>query len=514
VSEVPVRIQLSYQRAGRREDQGALWRRFPATHATEWDQRRLGDHRFVATSPGIRAVSVTAHFDGRSVHIDWSTLFGARRDAASGALLATHESTVLDEIVAAMARPSNRPRFTCDLRFVYGAFFLSFLEHAIDDRGPRYFTFGSPEHPDQILQTVTRQGTDSHARLSFALRTANATGIPCTVQLGGWGGQAGYDAQVTLDFDPRASGHQQLVRQLIAADWTALAQSPGQTPPVPDAVLDAYYDNIFVYLANHIPLARGTTMVRALSDAVRGLASNPAALVSALRDRADALVITGNHWAQRREDARTEQYQYEMSQVFGTLLASESRASPVGFARHIERVCTLDPGQVAGLTLQLGVGHCGEHANLVFTVLGWLIEHRHLAARSVMWVGWANVDHDWVLLDVQAHQVLDTEITSRRSGLYRAASQDRRVEISLFDLPAEMAAARRANPAWNPQVIDAYLDRREAPATLDAVVAGMRRRGSPRYLRMVAQYPDPGATVRDLRGQANRAAREREHPGI
>ena len=113
------------------------------------------------------------------------------------------------------------------------------------------------------------------------------------------------------------------------------------------------------------------------------------------------------------------------------------------------------------ISLQWGLGHCGEHASASFQVLAAIMNAGHAAKfETVIRGGNANIDHAFVVGGFKAPQVMSTRLSK---DFYLGAMDN---DIMIFDLRDELAI----NPGKDGFVCDPYLAPEEQRATCKALL--------------------------------------------
>lgn len=223
-----------------------------------------------------------------------------------------------------------------------------------------------------------------------------------------------------------------------------------------EARLETPERNVANYLRNHTSLTRGQAI---MDEIIRTAESNinlpQREVVNLIRNEIDARLITANHWAEDREDARTEYYQYVLSNVFGAIFHDKPLATPVRFLRDMVRAGRLTREDKARLTLQWGLGHCGEHACVSWVVISTLMMRGRRYAdkfENIIYTGNVNIDHEFIVGGIR---IFDAVTTLRRRPT--SGSRRRGAAVLVWDLAATLADPR--NLGRDGFVLDPYLSR-------------------------------------------------------
>jgi hypothetical protein len=161
--------------------------------------------------------------------------------------------------------------------------------------------------------------------------------------------------------------------------------------------------------------------------------------------------------------------------------------------REISDALGLNADVRSALILQWGVGHCGEHAMVSFSIVRTLMQKGHAAKfENIVYSGNANIDHAFVVGGIRPREQLRTR---RRHSFppYRAGQ-----DTVVWDLRDALAA----NPGETGFVLDPYLAPSRQSRTAQELLVSLNaaRRGARRtdclYYR--AQHPPPEAPSRNV----------------
>ena len=281
----------------------------------------------------------------------------------------------------------------------------------------------------------------------------------------------------------------EVARIFVAADYTKIykhgktvGRAPwfvaGNAPTGIEAELKQWEKNVAHYLWNHTSLLRGERIFKEIVAAGISAATGGKStleIVKIVRDEIDARLITANHWGQRREDRLTETYQRKLSDVYGAIHAKQFfMASPIAWLRKFgfedEQRFLLDApprsalsaGEQLVVSLQWGVGHCQEHANVSFHALAAIMNAGHSSKFStVVLSGNSNIDHAYVVGGFRSPDVFSTRLSKEFFVDARAA------DINVFDLRDTLSASGRQDGF----VCDPYLDPSAQPPTCKGLLA-------------------------------------------
>ncbi len=329
------------------------------------------------------------------------------------------------------------------------------------------------------------------------------------------------------------AGNRDTFARLVAgATFTSLYQGSNGEGPQHNAARH-WREFLNQYLLNYVDLSRGVRVAQHIRARALGAASGPThALINELRLAIDERLITANHWPDRRE-VEPEHHQRVMSLVLGDIHGHHVAGSPVMILRGLE----IDRGEPVLFILALGVGHCGEHAQLSGAIVELLIvtdPGMRARLRNVIYSGRANVDHAFVLIGVTATTVLSVrprtlaELQGGRSSSgeryampVHALVEDGNDEwAEVLDLEALLAsAATQPLPPGESDVgyfLDPYLDpsahaetndqaHPERNSTLRTLLRliqhGVRPSLRTRYVYFGTQSPSPPPVVTRLTGR-------------
>ncbi|MBN9685947.1 MULTISPECIES: hypothetical protein [unclassified Corallococcus] len=409
----------------------------------------------------------------------------------------------IEDLVAAGTRASC----TIDLTFTYARFFDAMLEQ-MTLTGPALNNLANPRDSKAILDTFTHSASAGKISIDYKTATQSLKSLPCRlVKSDVKPGLAGKPPAVTLTFELDFlngidSVRREAMRKLIAMDWSKIAKL-GTDAAASKPEIQLWRQSVFAYLVNYSDLSRGEQFRASLVNRHKG--KSAVALATDLRDDIDGLVVTANHWGQAREDLKTERHQRLLSDLFGTLHQSTWVSSPVSFIRNIRKSFRLSPEQGAALVLQYGAGHCGEHAQVSFSVLSDIIKTPGTQISHAVFTGNANIDHAFVVYDLDVDTVVHTLATAANNSRVNKGG-----EIAVWNLRDAISrnAPRRGF------VMDPYLDKSVMKPTADALLAALNnksRKASVKdtdFLAFAEEYP-PNYAFLDLRGQSEAERKKR-----
>ncbi len=268
--------------------------------------------------------------------------------------------------------------------------------------------------------------------------------------------------QVVVLLQPDPSIRDALVRALCAAAWSSLSEVKVKAPITRDKIpkgLRCCILGIQRWIAGTLGAGRGRKIVSGIVK-VASSASDAKALVTTVRAEIDKYLIAANHWGEARETVSSsdpiERYQARMSDFFGMLYEKYTLASPVNLARGLFKrgggfgINILDRRDFETvLWLQLGVGHCGEHARVGFAVLKETMKaNPGCPVTNIVRSGNANIDHAFVLVNLTVDFVFQTRVLNKHNSLFAIGET-----IEVFDLKYALAQAGNGDAL----VHDAYL---------------------------------------------------------
>lgn len=269
-------------------------------------------------------------------------------------------------------------------------------------------------------------------------------------------------------------------RALCAAEWSTLseykAKAPSEMRKVPEG-LRVCFLNIQRLLAGTADMKRGRQILSSLVSASSSIA-DAKDLVTAIRADIDKHLIAANHWGDARESVSSsdpvERYQARMSDFFGMLYEKYTLASPVNIARGVFLgggfgINLFKPSdEETTLWLQLGVGHCGEHAKVGFRALREVMKAKPACPiKSIVLSGNANIDHAFVLVNLSVDFVFETRVLNKHNQSLSLGHT-----IKIFDL--KYALAQPGND--KALVHDAYLQFGQFDASATKLLSSLQRK--------------------------------------
>ena len=313
-----------------------------------------------------------------------------------------------------------------DMEFTYLEFFETLLAHMTDGDTNDPRSIANPKDEKAILAMFTRTAAGKDIDFVYKKKSEKVAGLPCKLA----------DVEVksrkpkspavklvfALDFTPVDDTRRAIMRKLIALDWSKLVkhgQVPKKGQKLPERVR-IWAENRDNFLLNQMHLGRGQTIRTEMF--ARHFTKTPQEISTDLRPDIDQHLITGNHWGQKREDKVAEPYHNALSDLFGSLHQKAFLASPVNAIRMIEfnlsqlRAGSAGTGltadEYAALVLQCGVGHCGEHSDVSFSILSAIASDPKGKISRVVKTGNANSDHEFVIYDLDVVRVIKTITTN------------------------------------------------------------------------------------------------------
>jgi hypothetical protein len=372
----------------------------------------LKDMRYVTANESLTEFAISLSPGGRSLVLSRQATKKQRffDDALSTYTIKPTFGDDLDRLLTAGRGTTG----TIDCTFTYARFFAALLQQMTRVDADLH-NLADPNDSKAILDTFTHSASGGAVGIDYKTATQALKALPCTlvdfeVKPGPEGKPPGIKLVFELDFltglDPVRA---EAMLKLVAMDWSKLARfGKPEADSRPDVRL--WRTNIMAYLANHTDLSRGERFRRALIASHSGKTS--LALAKDLRNDIDRLLVTANHWGQAREDLKTEHHQRLLSDLFGTLHQTTWLSSPVSFLRDLSERLSLSLDRKVALILQYGVGHCGEHSQVSFSVLRAIIAAPGAKVARAVLTGNANIDHAFVVYDLDVATVVRTIATA------------------------------------------------------------------------------------------------------
>jgi hypothetical protein len=340
-------------------------------------------------------------------------------------------------------RTNNQAHMTIKVTFKkFSRVILDHMTRTVDD----LHNLADPDPGDKagILASFVERPGARKRDYTFPEESREIKDIPCHLDSFNAIGNAGAILTFHLDIQKLPEkDRREAILTLMAADHSKLLElgaesATGETKKR----IDVWTNNVIGFMVNYTNVVRAQKIfddiVRFAKDAYEN--NDPSLqtqenLVLHVRNAIDIKMITANHWADDRENEPGEEFQFAMSNVFGSILQSKKYASLVMLVRGIDadlakpqdevrkklaqerdaekikvlqtqlRRLELDERKDWALyILQSGVGHCGEHANVSFFILRTLMETKVSKGKqikallgSIILSGNANIQHDFVI---------------------------------------------------------------------------------------------------------------------
>ncbi len=410
--------------------------------------------------------------------------------------------------------------WSMDIKFWYKPFFYELLKELADkDASIGNFAYikkggtGRTPKENRILKTVDYKQIKTAKKSTFyakfhknVFKKANA--IKATLSSIDDKSTVGKTGEVTLTFsidlsDLTIASSQELLMRLIAMDYSKLIKwgnklsNKNEKWKKIEARMTAkqkkfifkWRQNILLYMANYISTNKGKTIADKIANKVKN--ETNANLSTKLRNEIDDYLITANHWASRRESKKTEFFQHAMSEVFGTILARGIIASPVIMLRYFRDFYKLikwsDNSKLEmfrNLILCFGVGHCGEHGFLSTMLLKAAKAKGTANPDSIIYVGQANVDHEFVVFGVDLKEVVRVKPVTKKK-FYDSLGVS---VIPCFDMDKLL----KDNKPKDGYVLDPYLDPSSTKRKLSTLLSKLnssKRSNKTKYLRLNMELP-------------------------
>lgn len=409
--------------------------------------------------------------------------------------------------LARLLDPRSAATFTLDLSFTYSTFFdvlLAQMTRTDDD----LHNFAHPDDSAAILRTFEREVRDDKVDIAYNSKTHSIRAVPCKLVAAdvtppASPGPPAVKLVFEIDFQTGIdAARRKAMRRLVAMDWSGLARHGQNAAPLPNHV-ELWRANVLAFLANQTDMRRAEWIRTSIAS--RHAGKSPRKLASDLRDDIDRHVITGNHWTQLREDPKTERYQALVAELLGKLHQTVSPASPIYLNRELVKRYRLDLDQQVALTLQYGTGYCGEHSRTVFSILRTIMAAPDNPLDSIVLCGNANVDHGFVLCNLNVTRVIVTTATNPVNTRVNPGQ-----DIKVFNLRDALAESSGREVL----VVDPYLDRSMTSSTGARLLRSLHSKAKQAggkdtdFLLYELQYPEPAElAIEDIR---DRDAAERQ----
>ncbi len=391
-------------------------------------------------------------------------------------------ATVLNEILD--AHDAGTLTITVTMKVWYHVFFRHILHH-LRETATNEQNLANPSDQAAIMSSFRRRsgGTYRYTREERQIDDVPAMLSGFDITPSGGSGPPGVKLYIYLKVkeDLPASDANEVTEILVACDYSKInkfgrdranAWYATPTPPTVPAIevcLETWERNTWQYFLNYADLTRGRHLVDHVVSQARARQTGgggQAEVVREVRDQIDQLLITANHWGQRREDRTTEAYQYQMSNAFGSIHQSRWRASPVRMIRDLDDMHTYSLNEKAAFILQVGCGHCGEHATVTYAILCALHSGGMSALLgSVVNSGNANIDHAFVVGGLRPREIIETTINSSRNSGGSVGDY-----IEVWNLRDALADAGSSVDGY---VCDPYLDPSQIAQTARALLASL-----------------------------------------
>jgi|WetSurMetagenome_2_1015567.scaffolds.fasta_scaffold00956_6 hypothetical protein len=447
---------------------------------------------YVIANESMTAFSINAAWSGNAFSIKRQAKPGKRLfdDALNTYVCDDVPAAQLEELLSGAVTPSC----SFEATFSYCPFFDLFLKQIASSSSDSH-NFANPADQTELLKTFVRVADKNGIRITYHYETKSISGIPCKlvdkqVTSAGPGKPPAVKAVFELDFlSPVDPAKREIMRKLIAMDWSKLVRYGKKGSAA--VMVSVWWYNVLAYIANNADVERGKRLHEEI--VARHAAKTPQALSIDLRNDLDAYLITANHWGELRENIVSEKYQRFVSDLFGCVQQSAWLASPVNFIRNLESF--MNDEDIPALILQIGAGHCGEHARVSFSILKAIIAKPGSQVPYAVRTGNANIDHAFVVYNLQVDTVIRTLATNPKNTSVSVGE-----EIFVWNLREAIAK----NPSRIGYVMDPYLDQtimKPSAKELLAAINTAKRKAEgldTDFLSFGAKFP-PGCTVQDIR---------------
>lgn len=465
----------------------------------QWQSERIADALETRPSPlrhtlanvAVDKLAITAALGDQTIQIPRDATPLVYDPARRLYLTSSLDRADVERLSAAAATA----RFTVDLRFTYFTFFDVLLAQLT--RTDRTLNnLANPTDADAIARTFEQKLRADKLDIAYQAETHSIHGVPCTcvaMHADPGAAQPAVELRFEIDFlGAITASRRASMRKLVAMDWSALVGVDEKTGPLP-ADLDVWRENVLRYLANQTDMRRAERFRTTI--AARHATKRPRELADDVREDIDLHLVSANRWGTTREDPDREPHQALLSDLFETQYGNP--ASVTRMSRELVRRYALDLDAEAALTLQYGTGYCGEHARVAFSILRTIMAMPRNHVDSIVLCGNANIDHAFVLVNLQVTRVLLTTATNDANT--RVGVGD---DIRVFDLREALAA----NGDREVFVVDPYLDREMSSRTGERLLLALNSQGKQNrgkdtdFLKFEDQHPMPGSfTTVDIR---------------
>lgn len=458
--------------------------------------RAASTHHILANE-SVLAFTITGTAGGQSTSLRYDAT--PERRSFDPALNMYTTSPVRGTELERLLDARSRATFTLDLSFRLSSFFDALLAHMTRTDDDLY-NFAKPRDSAEILRTFEREMRDGKVNIAYKSETYSIRAVPCRLVHINLRSQARRDSPVVellfeIDFQTGIDAvRREAMRKLIAMDFSGLARHGERLAPLPTHV-KVWRANVLAYLANQTDMKRAERFRTSIASRHAGKSARQ--LADDLRDDVDRHVITGNHWSQLREDPKRERHQALVAELLATLDEAVSPASPIALCRALVKTYRLGLDQQVAMTLQYGIGSCGEHSRTVFSILRTIMSGADNKLDSIVLCGNANVDHGFVLLNLRVTRAILTTATNPANTRVGPGE-----DIKVFDLRDALAESSGREVL----VVDPYLDRSMIASTGKRLLKslhskGKRERGKDTdFLMFELQFPAPADfTIEDIR---------------
>lgn len=453
--------------------------------------------RHVVANDAVRELTITGTVADQQTSLRYRA--SSKHDAYDPGLHTYTTSPVSSTELARLLDPGSNATFTLDLRFRLLSFFDALLAH-MTRTDERLRNIAYPEDSSAILRTFERHVDDGKVVIDYHAETHRIEGVPCklvdvSVTPQGGSRPPAVELLFEIDFHTKIDdARREAMRKLVAMDWSGLSEVGKKLGPLPPHA-EVWRENVLAFLADQTDMQRAERFRTAL--VARHAHKPPKQLASDLRDDIDAYIITANHWGEAREDFRRERHQALLSDLMGNLHQIISPASPIHLSRALAKAYRLGLDQQAALTLQYGTGFCGEHSRTTFSILRTIMGVPGSQLESIVLSGNANVDHGFVLCNLQVTEVIHTTATNPVNTRVDVGE-----DLKVFNLREAIAK----NGGREILVVDPYLDPSMIGSTADSLLRSLnskkkKRRGKDTdFLKFELQFPEPHEfAVEDIR---------------
>jgi|GEM_PF-3051743 hypothetical protein len=451
-------------------------------------------HDYVLANPNVVEMVVRAEVNGdtREFHRKAKRKSPQFDPALNAYTFPQEPASAIDFLLKA----SREGDISMDMKVKYKPFFPLLLEQ-LTSQAEELHNMARPKDEAAFRKTLRIKRKGKKLRVRYKTETRWLKNIP--IQL--------FDHEVktsvpspwaklafSIDWtENRNEESERAIHTVLGADYSIFLDKCPETPDSEQLSDSAkiWFANIKMFLQNNTDLERGARFVAEIFNPIVKRFKDQWDLLDLrqmLRDDLDYWLVTANAWHQPRENGKGEAFQRILSEVFGAMAKKKPLASPIVIFRTIkdDKPALKNVINMTGWCLQWGLGHCGEHAAASFTFLRELDEKSGGKIGNIVFTGYANIDHAFVIYGLPVGSQIPTSIANKENKTGKINDP-----IRVFDLEEALTD----NSPIMGYVIDPYL----APGQIDNNCSKLleriqskrlKKKGlNTHYLRYIAQYP-------------------------